>query len=109
MTAEGETLYANRAIADIYGYDSIEELRGAPLKELYTPESYAEFRIRKRKRERGEFCPSEYEISIVRKNGEVRHVHVFRKETFWNGARQFQVIYQDITDRKRAEADFKEK
>ena len=32
VTAEGETLYANRAIADIYGYSSIEELKGAPLK-----------------------------------------------------------------------------
>ena len=107
VTAEGETLYANRAIVDIYGYDSIEELRGAPLKELYTPESYAEFKIRKGKRERGEFCPPEYDISIVRKNGEVRHVHAFRKEIFWNGARQFQVIYQDITDRKRAEETLK--
>jgi len=108
VTAEGETIYANGAIVDIYGYDSIEELRGAPLKELYTPESYAEFKIRKGKRERGEFCPSEYEISIVRKNGEVRQVHAFRKEIFWNGARQFQVIYQDITDRKRAEETLKQ-
>jgi PAS domain S-box-containing protein len=108
VTADGDTIYANRAIVDIYGYDSIEELRGAPLKDLYTPESYAEFKIRKGKRERGEFCPSEYEISIVRKNGEVRRVQALRKEVFWNGARQFQVIYQDITDRKRAEETLKE-
>ena len=108
VTADGDTIYANRAIVDIYGYDSIEELKGAPLKDLYTPESYAEFKIRKGKRERGEFCPSEYEINIVRKNGEVRRVQAFRKEIFWNGARQFQVIYQDITDRKRAEETLKE-
>jgi PAS domain S-box-containing protein/putative nucleotidyltransferase with HDIG domain len=103
VTAEGETLYANRAIADIYGFDSVEELKGAPLTKLYTPESYDEFQIRKEKRERGESGLSEYEISIVRKNGEVRRVHVFRKEIFWNGARQFHVVYQDITDRKQAE------
>jgi PAS domain S-box-containing protein len=105
VTAEGETLYANRAIMDIYGYDSIEELRGTPLKKRYTPESYAEFQIRKEKRERGEIDPSEYEISIVRKAGEVRHVQVFRKEVFWNGARQFQIIYQDITEHKQAEEE----
>jgi PAS domain S-box-containing protein len=102
-TAEGETIYANQAVLEIYGYDSIEELKRTPLKERYTPESYTEFRIRKEKRERGEFGPSEYKINIVRKNGEFRYVQVFRKEVIWNGERQLQIIYQDITERKRAE------
>ena len=105
VTVEGETLYANRAIMDIYGYDNIEELTRTPLKKRYTPESYAEFQIRKKKRNQGEFGTSEYQISIVRKNGEVRHLHVFRKEIFWNGTKQFQVIYQDITERKQAEEE----
>ena len=107
-TIEGETIYANRAILDIYGYDSIEELKKTPLKERYTPESYAEFQLRKEKRLRGEFGPSEYEISIVRKNGEIRHLHVFRKEIFWNGKKQSQVIYQDITERRQAEEKLNE-
>ena len=102
-TSEGETLYANQAALEIYGYDSVGELERTPVKERYTPESYAEFRTRKEKRERSEFGPSEYEISIVRKNGEIRRVQVFRKEVIWNGQRQFQVIYQDITERKQAE------
>ena len=103
VTAEGETLYANQAVLEIYGYDSIEDLKRTPLKERYTPESYAEFKIRKQKRGRGEFGPSEYEISIVRKNGEICHVQVFRKEVIWNGAKQFQIIYHNITERKQAE------
>ena len=103
VTTEGETVYANRAILEIYGYDSIEELRKTPTKDRYTPESYAEFQIRKKKRQQGEYDPPEYEISIVRKNGEVRHLQVFRKEVLWNGERQFQTIYHDITERKRAE------
>ena len=107
-TIEGETIYANRAILDIYGYDSIEELKKTPLKERYTPESYAEFQLRKEKRLQGEFGPSEYEISIVRKNGEIRHLYVFRKEIFWNGKKQSQVIYQDITERKKAEEKLNE-
>ena len=107
-TIEGETIYANRAILDIYGCDSIEELKKIPLKERYTPESYAEFLLRKEKRLRGEFGPSEYKISIVRKNGEIRHLYVFRKEIFWNGEKQSQVIYQDITEHKRAEEKLKE-
>jgi len=107
-TIEGETIYANRAILEIYDYDSIEELNNISLKERYTPESYAEFQIRKAKRLKGELGPSEYEISIVRKDGEIRHVNVFRKEIFWNGKKQSQVIYQDITERKQSEEKLKE-
>jgi hypothetical protein len=103
VTTEGETLYANRAILNIYGYDSIEELRTTPVKERYTPESCAEFQIRMEKRQQGEYAPTEYEISIVRKDGKVRHLKAFRKETLWNGERQFQTLYQDITERKKAE------
>ena len=105
---EAETLYANKAILDIYGYDSIEELNNTPLKGRYTPQSYAEYQIRMEKRKRGELGPSEYEISIVRKNGEIRNIQVFRKEVIWNGAKQFQVIYKDITEYKRAEEKLKE-
>ena len=108
MTTEGEPLYVNRAILEIYGYDSIEELRTTPVKKRYTPESYAEFQIRKKKRQQGEYDPPEYEISIVRKNGEVRHLQVFRKEVLWNGKKQYQAIYLDITERKWAEEALQE-
>jgi PAS domain S-box-containing protein len=103
VTVEGETLYANRAILDIYGYDSLDELNATPVVKRYTPESYAEFQTRREKRGRGDYSPSEYGISIVRKDGEVRHLAVFRKEVLWDDKRQFQVLYNDITDRKRAE------
>ena len=102
-TIEGQTIYANKAILDIYGYGSVEELKKTSVKERYTPKSYAEFQERKQKRLNGEFGPSEYEISIVRKDGEIRHLHVFRKEIFWNGEKQSQVIYQDITERRQTE------
>ena len=100
---DGETIYANRAILDIYGYDSLEELKNKSVKERYTPESYAQWTERKKKRLTGEFCPSEYEVSIVRKDGEKRHLHAFRKQIFWNGKKQSQVIYNDITDRRLME------
>ena len=103
VTAEGETIYANRVILDFYGYDSIEELKTSPVEKRYTKESFAEYQIRQEKRKRGDYDPSEYDISIIRKNGEVRHLQVFRKEVLWNGARQSQVVYQDITARKEAE------
>lgn len=103
VTVEGETIYANQAILDIYGYDSMEEFKTTPVENRYTPESFTEYRIRREKRKRGDDAPSEYDIDILRKNGEVRHLHVFRKYILWNGERQFQVLYSDITERKQAE------
>ncbi len=108
VTPDGETIYANRAILDIYGYHSIEELKTTPVKERYTPESYNEFQIRREKRRQGVYCPPEYEISIVRKDGEVRYLDVLREEILWDNERQFQVIYNDITESKQAELQLKE-
>jgi len=102
-SADGETVYANKAILDIYGYSGIDELKNTPLQERYTPASFAEAQKRKEKRLKGELGPLEYEISIVRKNGEVRHLRVFRKEIFWDGKKQYQVIYNDITEHRQAE------
>ena len=107
VSAAGETIYANRARLDIYGYEGIVELQNTSTKERYTPESYAEFLVRREKRQRGEFVPSDYEISILRKDGNVRRLQVFRKEILWNGKPQFQTLLNDITDRKRAEEERK--
>jgi len=108
VTVEGDTVYANRAMLNIYGYDSVEELKTTPAVKRYTPESYAEFRIRREKRRQDVDALSEYTISIVKKNGEVRHLKVFRKEILWDGERQYQVIYNDITERKRMEEALRE-
>ncbi len=108
VSAKGETLYANQAILDIYGYSDIEELRSTPAKKRYTRESYAAYQLRKKKRVSGQDCSSEYEISIIRKSGEIRHLRVFRKAILWNNQKQFQAIYQDITEQKKAEEALKE-
>jgi PAS domain S-box-containing protein len=106
--AKGETLYANRAILDIYGYDDIEELKSTPVKNRYAPESYAEYQIRKKKRMKGGDYPSEYEISIIRKTGEIRRLQAIRKEILWDDKKQFQTIYRDVTERKKAEEKIRE-
>jgi len=107
VTKEGETFYANRAILDIYGYDSVEELINTPVKKRYTPESYLEFQTRREQRRNGFEDPSEYVVSIIRKDGSIRHLQVYRKEILWNDKRQYQVLYSDITELKRVEEALK--
>lgn len=103
MSAKGETIYANRAILDIYGYGSIDELKATPAIKQYTADSFANNQVKRGKREGSDNLSSEYEVQILRKDGEVRHLHVFHKEILWNGEIQFQIIYQNITERKRVE------
>ena len=43
----------------------------------------------------------EYELSIVRGNGEIRHIKILRNEVLWDGVKHYQVINQDITEQKK--------
>ena len=72
-----------------------------PVKDRYTPDSYIEFRERRDKRRHREPLPDNYEVSIVRKNGEIRHLQVIRKGIVWAGKQQYQTIYRDITGQKQ--------
>ena len=108
VSKEGETLYANRATLDIFKYDSIEEWQTTQAVKRYTEQSYAAFKVRREKRRLGEDESSEYEIDIVIKDGEVRHLQAWRKRVLWNDKEHYQVIYRDITERKKAEEQLRE-
>ena len=101
------TLYANQAVLDIFGYQNIEELRASPPQEHYTPESYAGFIRRKEQFARGELLPDILEFDIVRKDGAIRHIQLSSKHVLWDGKEQNQILYNDITERKRAEEALK--
>jgi PAS domain S-box-containing protein len=108
VSADGKTTYANRALLNIYGYSSIKEIDSVPYEQLYTPESYTAHLERVRKGQNGEPVPPNYEIGIVSKTGEIRRLLVSRGEVLWNGERRFQMLYQDITERKRTEKALQE-
>jgi len=99
VSVDGKTVYANKAFLDIYEFSNLEEFNHTPAKNRYTPESYAQHQERKVNRDNGQDV-LEYELSIVRKSADIRHVKVSRKEVLWNGVKHFQVINQDITEQK---------
>jgi PAS domain S-box-containing protein len=108
VTEDGDLIYANKAALDIFGYKTVEELAAVKKSDLYTPESYAAFQERKRKRKLNEHVPGEYELGIRRPDGEVRNLMVFRREVMWGGEKQYMAMYEDITERKRVEAALKD-
>lgn len=104
VSVNGRTIYANKAFLDIYEFSTLEEFNNTPAKERYTPDSYKLHLERKEKRKNGEEV-SDYELSIVRKNKDIRFVKVSRKEIIWDGTKHYQVINQDITDQKKLTLD----
>lgn len=103
ISPRGQTVYANQELLNIYGYETLEEYNAIPHNDRYTPETYAGYLERKEMRKRGDDGPKRYEISIIRKDGQIRHLEVFRKKVFWNGEIHYQALYNDITERKQAE------
>jgi PAS domain S-box-containing protein len=102
-----QTLYVNQAFLDIFGYKNIDEVSASPPSEYYTPESYADSVFRKDKLLRGETIPDQIEVDIVRKDGMIRHLQISRRDIFWNGKQESQIIYHDITERKQMEEALK--
>jgi PAS domain S-box-containing protein len=96
-------LYANQALLGIFGYENIEEMRVSPPQEHYTPESYAGFVQRHDLFLRGESLPNQLEFDIIRKDGSIRDIHLSSMKVLWNGKKQRQTLYNDITERKQAE------
>ena len=103
VSPDNELLYANKTILNIYGYDSVEELETTPPTIRFTPKSYVEFRERQKSRLSGKSIPHTYEVSIIRKDNEIRHLIAFRQPIIWNGEVCNQISYNDITEIKESE------
>ncbi len=104
VNQEGKTIYVNKALLNIYEFSSPDEFLNTSTIETYTEQSYQKHQERKKIRQQsGDVY--DYEISIRRKNGEIRHVKVWRKEVIWNREKHFQVINQDITELKQLNND----
>ena len=99
VTNNGETVYTNPTILKLYGIETLEEFNNIPISQRYTEESYQLYLERRANRQKNPRKTEEYTVSINRKDGGVSHLAVIRKDILWNGVHQYQVIYQDITDR----------
>jgi PAS domain S-box-containing protein len=95
---------ANKALLDIFGYDSIEEFTRIPLLDHVAPESREIIRELMKKREKGELAPSSrFEHRILRKDGQIRDLEISRTAISIEGEQFTQSTFRDITEHKEAE------
>jgi PAS domain S-box-containing protein len=97
-------LFANQALADIFGYASVEELLALPsLEVLNAPDRRESARSGHEARLRGEDRPARYEIQGVRKDGRVIWLEIQARVVVWDGQPAVQYTILDATERKRSE------
>ena len=99
-------IFVNQAAADIFGY-SKEEMIGKNLKELTTPEMFQKALEGTSLRKQG--ISNQYELEILRKNGEQRYIRVIASPMYSKkGKHQGSFgIFHDITERMQIEEDLK--
>jgi PAS domain S-box-containing protein len=102
VTEKGVLVWANRTMLDMWGYGSIPELLAVPMQERFTPETVETIETLVAENQIGAKKP--YELMAIRKNGEQRHWWAYPKDIIWDGQPYVQTIYQDITERDKAEA-----
>jgi PAS domain S-box-containing protein len=107
LEADGGVAYANRALLELWGYDTLEELRSVPIQQRVNPETMAKIdKIVDRNRADSSEDYQE-DRTVVRKDGTFREVRAFRRQVIWGGRKCAELIYQDITDVKQAEKDLR--
>lgn len=106
ISREWKMLFANHALADIFGYENPEELLlvESPL-DLFDPCERERIMGFKAAREKGEYAPETYEFQGIRKDGcpIIAELRITRVQ--WQGEIATQCVIVDITDRKNAEAE----
>jgi len=98
-------VFANAAAAEIPGF-KMEELQNLSLEDMMAfipPENRAASLERLKNRFAGKSEPGNYELRLVRRNGEEFWLNLFFSNIEFQGKPGIQLAFTDITERKRAE------
>ena len=101
----GDTVYANRRIAEMTGW-SIEELLKKSMRDYVAPDTFPdEIKLYSQILE-GMPCPNHCEITISQKKGAAIPVEMTISRTLWHGQPAVITIVRDITERKKRDEEF---
>ncbi len=105
---KGVHVYANKAASKITGY-SIPELLKIGFKELSHPDELEKISGRYNRRIKDKPVSTNYETTIIRKDGERTPVEITAGKTVWQTQPAVICIFRDITERKQKDQELKEK
>ena len=103
-----QVIFANRALLNIFCYDSFDEMKRVPLLDLVAPASRPMIAARMAAIERGEKVSGEFEYDIICKGGAIKTLRAHSSHLTLKGKLYSQTVFEDITDRERTAAALQE-
>ena len=98
---QGRHVFVNRRAVEILGYPA-EQLLRMTFRDFMPPGDRELLEERFVRRKRGEDVPSNYEITIIRRDGRAVPVEVGISQTKWQGRPSVMVMFHDISETKRS-------
>ena len=103
-----KVIFANPALLKIFGYNSLEEFAKTPLMNHVAPKSRKYIETQMRKHAHGKEKHLEFEYDITRRNGDTRTLQASSSHITLGNETYTETIFEDITERKRAEGVLRE-
>ncbi|WP_119321274.1 PAS domain S-box protein [Capsulimonas corticalis] len=103
VSSNGEFVYANSSLLNLFGFLSEEELAKVPMWTLVAPEDREMVATRGMLRAQGHDVLASYEVRCVRADGSMIDVELYASAYTYQGRNYSVVSLRDITDRKRME------
>jgi PAS domain S-box-containing protein len=101
--------YANRALAELFGYETVEEvLQLASTLALADPTEHDRVRAFARARVAGERPPERYELRCRRKDDSLFWAEIIASPVPWEGEAGVQVCFRDVSRRRMAEEQLRD-
>ncbi|MBT5811047.1 MAG: PAS domain S-box protein [Rhodospirillaceae bacterium] len=106
---DGRVLFVNQTHADIFGYESPDEiLAKGLLPNLAAPHEWDRLMEYREARRKGVDSPSVYEFDGVHKDGSMLRIQVRPRSVVWQGVPAGQLTLLDVTERWQAEKALRE-
>jgi PAS domain S-box-containing protein len=103
LSRGNQVIFANLALLRIFGYDDLEEFAKIPLLDHVSPASRDQIDAKLRRAAQGEFQQANFEYDILCKDGKTKTLSAATTHVPLGGEVYTQTVFQDVTERKRAE------
>ncbi len=105
---DGRRLFVNRACAEMFGYDSPEDLMSSSAFSLISPADMEWIKAHRNAVYEGDPASPFYEFDGQRKDGSPFPIQAYAHKVMWDGQDALYRVFVDITERRQAERELEE-